>query len=333
MSKRIILSQEQVVATLAAWNQQRQQVSDEEQFNISPPFKDTLIGPLNFRRHTFNEPIDFQGAIFAGEVHFYGIRFLQGVNFNFAQFSENVGFTESKFSTWRTSFVNVVFNKAATFSTTTFLDSVSFGGTRFLGSSTFDTTKFTQGVVFSGAAFVETAYFDQVEFDGISYFKGTECREESTFYYAQFRGRTYFKETRFHKKVNFQLSVFEGQVYFIGDNLGSTVFMPTTEVLFHQAVLKDGVLFFENTDLSCCSFWGINPQRFRFLGVRWPKNRSRKSIYDERLCCDIQRKEEERPTYAVVETLYRQLRKNYEERGDYGEVGDFYYGEMEMKRQ
>jgi hypothetical protein len=36
---------------------------------------------------------------------------------------------------------------------------------------------------------------------------------------------------------------------------------------------------------------------------------------------------------AKVERLYRHLKQNYESQRDYGRAGDFYYGEMEMKRR
>jgi hypothetical protein len=37
--------------------------------------------------------------------------------------------------------------------------------------------------------------------------------------------------------------------------------------------------------------------------------------------------------YGEVERLYRNLKLNYEEPGDYKNAGDFYYGEMEMHRR
>jgi uncharacterized protein YjbI with pentapeptide repeats len=39
-----------------------------------------------------------------------------------------------------------------------------------------------------------------------------------------------------------------------------------------------------------------------------------------------------KPHYRIVAELYQQLKKNYENRGDYSTAGDFHYGEMEMRR-
>ncbi|MCH8209513.1 MAG: hypothetical protein IIA62_10750, partial [Nitrospinae bacterium] len=36
--------------------------------------------------------------------------------------------------------------------------------------------------------------------------------------------------------------------------------------------------------------------------------------------------------FSQVEILYRQLKTNFENQGDYARAGDFHYGELEMKR-
>lgn len=38
------------------------------------------------------------------------------------------------------------------------------------------------------------------------------------------------------------------------------------------------------------------------------------------------------PWYEKVETVYRLLKSNYEEKKDFKRVGDFHYGEMQMRR-
>ena len=43
-------------------------------------------------------------------------------------------------------------------------------------------------------------------------------------------------------------------------------------------------------------------------------------------------KKRKRKYYGNVETLYRQLKLNYESQGDLKNSGDFHYGEMEMHR-
>jgi hypothetical protein len=66
-----------------------------------------------------------------------------------------------------------------------------------------------------------------------------------------------------------------------------------------------------------------------FTDVTWNIDKSflkkRNTIYDETLA-------HEDKNYSFVEKLYMWLRKNYEKMGSYGVAGDFFYGEMEMRR-
>jgi hypothetical protein len=61
-------------------------------------------------------------------------------------------------------------------------------------------------------------------------------------------------------------------------------------------------------------------------GITWPENgRSiwkRKAIY-----------EFDGATPEALENAYRQIRQSYEDRKNYPEAGDFYYGEMDQKRK
>lgn len=66
-----------------------------------------------------------------------------------------------------------------------------------------------------------------------------------------------------------------------------------------------------------------------FSDVTWGRKKetliTRRVIYDEV-------SDDEPKNYRLIEETYRQLKKNYEARGSYGQAGDFHYGEMEMQR-
>ena len=91
---------------------------------------------------------------------------------------------------------------------------------------------------------------------------------------------------------------------------------------------KDGL---RSVYLGNCSFIGTDVHEINFSDVTWRSKRgaffTRKLIYDE-----ISETKDRNRNYRVIEETYRQLKKNYEARGSYGEAGDFHYGEMEMQR-
>jgi len=130
---------------------------------------------------------------------------------------------------------------------------------------------------------------------------------EAIFNYSKFAKRTYFdgpdKEKLFSKTF---------QTHFI-----SVEFQKPEDVLFRMVNLSK--CFLVNTDLS----------KVELTGVEWYTKKglffTRKAVYDEV-------SGEKDKNYQLIEKLYRQLKKNFEGRGSYGEAGDFHYGEMEMRR-
>jgi hypothetical protein len=90
-------------------------------------------------------------------------------------------------------------------------------------------------------------------------------------------------------------------------------------------------------DLSDCSFLGTNVADIEYVGVKWcqvvPARYNplrRVGIRDEIKSTD------EDPSPAElrsgIEEVYRQLKVNYEAKGDYSRAGDFHIGEKEQRR-
>ncbi len=67
---------------------------------------------------------------------------------------------------------------------------------------------------------------------------------------------------------------------------------------------------------------------FRLLRLRMKFTQRRLALYEETHYLEQCNKD----TIAGIEHLYRHLKQNYENQRDYSRAGDFYYGEMEMKR-
>ncbi|MCX5734254.1 MAG: pentapeptide repeat-containing protein [candidate division NC10 bacterium] len=246
----------------------------------------------NFSGAVFSEIADFASATFSGGADFNGTSFKEGAVFHNAVFDGDVHFTMSMF-TERASFFDVSFHGEAQFYSVTFTKEVSFAGASFKKSGSFAGSTFHMGGDFTGARFEQG---------------------DATFTGSSFLGRTRFSSPP--------------------DESVGLLFAKDVEVAFRRVrVDPPDALEFIGVDLSKCSFWETDLRGMRFLGVQWvrmPWTRLskgwRNGIYDEVLL----RAQEIKP-YAKVETLYRQLKKNYEEQRDYERAGDFHYGEKEMR--
>jgi hypothetical protein len=84
---------------------------------------------------------------------------------------------------------------------------------------------------------------------------------------------------------------------------------------------------FHNIDLGNVSFINTDISEVDFLNETWMKNKDRLVVLDEYRITEF-----ERITYNEVAQLYRRLRRNYENNYKFAEAGDFFIGEMEMRR-
>jgi hypothetical protein len=199
----------------------------------------------------------------------------------------------------------------------------------FSGDAVFWRAKFSGNAYFWGVKFFGYATFEEAEFSGNTHFEGAEFRQRADFYKV---------ETAKNATVNFQ---------------GVKLLKPQ-QVFFHHVDLSRWS--FLDTDLRRIDFddvtWGTIPsyisalrsrrwvrrwerrhlsRRFllRLVHLRLKLTPSRTALFDE-----IRKEVEATKEYlAKVERLYRHLKQNYESQRDYGRAGDFYYGEMEMKRR
>ncbi len=223
---------------------------------------------------------------------------------------------------------------------------VDFHGHLFEKQVNFSHAQFNDKAVFSQAHFNNIAVFSNAHFNKNVYFSGTHFNKlKAYFSFVQFKESAYFRGTEFNY-VDFEGAVFWGAGDFIG-----TKFLSTNKDLisFGNGIPYEEIIFFENVkfhhpenvkfqniDLSNVSFLNTDVSEVEFLDVNWKKIPllklkfhvgSRLSVIDEtRIGKDYS------TTYGAVAQLYRRLRRNYETNYRFAEAGEFFIGEMEMRR-
>lgn len=190
---------------------------------------------------------------------------------------------------------------------------------------------------------------------------------------ADFSGRTFDKNLDFsraiiHRKINFQSCKFSDEAK---ADFSEAQFKESSECFWVDTKLSDQGLFkftnivcadtanvrFESVDLSGASFYLTDIEGFTFKNIVWgkaSKGLTRFAMKDESLFETHQRRELEKLNenkelddkekkkkkrdleinyLRQVEILYRQLKRNYEEKRDYHGEGDFHFGKLEMRRK
>jgi uncharacterized protein YjbI with pentapeptide repeats len=247
----------------------------------------------------------FEG-IEIGDIEFRGQRLERQVIINGAKFKGNVDFTNTLFLK-DVSFRNSKFFGKVYFDSAHFEDSADFAFTEFEDEASFSNKiRFAKHIGFGGAIFHKKVSFENALFQGETYFGYTRFVSEAIFSYARFFERTFFDGAE------------ENRLF--SDNHP----MSMISVLFQ----KPQETHFRIVNLSRCLLTNTDLSSVELTDIKWAKRGlldKRKAVYDE-IAGDS------RKNYPLIEKVYRQLKKNYENRGSYGDAGDFHYGEMEMRR-
>ena len=227
-----------------------------------------------------------------------------------------------------------------------FLVEADFSKCHLFGKSKFSKCYLLGEALFLGATFREADFFE-ASFEEVNFHWATMQKADfsksafqySIFSFANIIERVTFVGVRARKTPN-ENQHWEGDLQFI--RFG-----------------EKGVIRFVNLSLAHVEFSGTDLRRVEFDRVTWASWWGRTAAYDEIL---LHKKRwshiayvlkygglwgrrktgegwEDRPVkpsykdFAIVESLYRQLKTNYEEERDFKRVGDFHYGEMEMHRR
>ena len=184
------------------------------------------------------------------------------------------------------------------------------------------TTRFPKPVIFEYASFVGGVEFSKCIFDA-----------EAQFFATAFGGHEVYLETRFPG----DFAADRNSVF-----VAKGVFFRDVEYVSPGKVQFRG-LANARIDLRNVSFLSTNIENVVFVDERWQRDpprwarRTRKRVIDEDLIESSKQYldhplKQALPSYEKVKRLYRDLRKNYEAAGRYAEAGDFFIGEMEMRR-
>lgn len=224
---------------------------------------------------------------------------------------------------------------------------VCFPG-RFDPLNFFKTREFSKPVNFENAIFMGEANFHKAIFNFANFsmvifkelvdFRGATFWGEANFSWATFEKEANFYKTTFIKEANFLRVKIYGWMSFREINPPADV---NNQLLFKAIfnfpeISPKAVLVLRDLSLAHISFEGSDLRRIEFQHVKWHHYRSRQTIYDEILLRESEKKYPSASCtnyYGEVERLYRNLKINYENQGDFKNSGDFHYGEMEMHRR
>lgn len=306
-----------------------------------------------FRDEHFKKDALFDDATFGGDV-----------SFDSATFDKEASFAGAMFS-GRASFVGATFSGGAWFDDTIFSGYAFFNSVLFSTDATFDSATFTREALFLGAAFDGDASFRDATFGGDAFFEHATFSRHASFVDVTFGKDAMFfdvtfKNLLFHKAVllgNVRLgarfdgiAVFE-KVVFQRDTIESSDLATATRgniglsvTSFDGAYVSEGaeVRFIQqreynasldverNLGIDRVSFLNVDLERFNFQQVEWGTLHGRRAVIEEVL---MGRPPFEDVTPEQVRQICARLRANQEKALRYAEAGDFFIGEMDMRRR
>lgn len=198
-----------------------------------------------------------------------------------------------------------------------------FSEAKFANKANFSETEFRDEADFSRAEFIEKAYFNETQFCNSAYFSEAKFSSKVDLSWAEFGNGAYFSQAQFNDEINFYMCVFKGDARFVSTEFNNESFINFEYTKFNKP--KD--VWFHNIDLGNVSFINTDVYEVDFSNEIGRKKKDMLVVVDEsRIGKD------EFTTYGAVAQLYRRLRRNYETNYRFAEAGDFFIGEMEMRR-
>ncbi len=236
-----------------------------------------------------------------------------------------------------------MFFKGTTFGKANFSGVINFGQAKFFEGADFWGAEFSGYAYFDAAKFSKSAVFEEAKFSGDVDFTGAEFSGDAVFWRANFFCNAYFWGAKFFEYAIFEEAKLCGNTHFEGAEFQqrtdfSKVQTAKDATMDFQRVrlLKPQQIKFHHVDLSRWSFLDTDLRRIDFDNVTWGTIRwlwsCRTALFDE-IRVSNEKVKVPKEYLTKVERLYRHLKQNYESQRDYGRAGDFYYGEMEMKRR
>jgi hypothetical protein len=220
-------------------------------------------------------------------------------------------------------FTGFIFPNEISFKSYLFEKPLIFIGAQFNNIVSFFDVQFNNRADFHNVQFNDKASFSFAQFNDKASFSG-EFNNEISFFSTQFNNNANFSG-EFNNKTYFDYSDFQGVASFINAKFPSSgedvIFLRNAK--FH----KPKNVRFQNVDLSNVFFLNTDVSEVEFLDEKWARKNGRLVVADE-----THIGKDKSATYSAVAQLYRRLRRNYETNYRFAEAGDFFIGEMEMRR-
>ncbi len=246
-------------------------------------------------KQEFTEDVNFFAAMFEEKTHFTNIVFRENVFFTDAFFAEDVIFD------------NTTFSGMADFAAATF----GFGK-KALFNSTFKAESH-----FDHATFNEESGFSGSIFEGKVYFNKTNFKEKVDFFRTKFIGDTYFEHTTFEGEVDFTKTIFKNTSVTLFQDLKNVSKLYFSDINFPKTVT------FRRVDFTKTSFNQCDLTEVQFNECEWGGG-IRVVLANEH---DNNLKD-----YKELESLYRQLKRNFDTLKNWELSGKAYRSEMLIRR-
>jgi uncharacterized protein YjbI with pentapeptide repeats len=288
-------------------------------FHDSSPKKDVEL---------FKEKLDEQIQYETEKHNFKGYSFPGNWDFSDQEFEFEIDATFEKASFQNAYFGGAKFRANIDFSEAIFQGTSDFEGGIFqdadFSEAIFQDADFSratfQDADFTGAIF-QDADFTGAIFQGTADFNGTTFQGSTTFYKATFQGTAHFNGATF-QDADFTDAIFQ-DADFTGATFHKKVEMVSKNIekldLRYTEFLSKSYI---TANLSKTLFHRADLEKISFTDCMWPKK-----IYEE------VNMEEIDLSFKELETIYRDLKQNMQQHGDYSEAGEFYYREMEMRKK
>jgi uncharacterized protein YjbI with pentapeptide repeats len=322
-------------------------------------------GSITFAGSEFAKRVDFTNATFQGPADFSKFRFRKGAEFRRVIFEQDALFHESIFDE-SAHFGYSVFRGEGEFVDATFQRHVDFTGVNFEKGAIFMDTKFREQANFRQFIVKNHCSFKSASFDDSADFSAAVLAGGCSFYRTTFNN-AYFKRTvflgnawlgaRFNGIAEFERTLFQRDPLDLDDldtlarasdlhkvsitSFESAIVPESGEVRFVQPIEHKPW----NNNESVTVNWGINRvsflnadvERFNFQDVEWGRHKGRRIMIEELVMGKRGvlggTVKSENITADQVRQAYARVRKNQEAAMRYAEAGDFFIGEMEMRRR
>lgn len=319
-------------------------------------FSGFVFPSAEYRKRDFTAHCLFRRAWFLAEANFAEAIFRGGSDFSQAAFARDVVFYKTRFEQYA-DFTNSTFDGRSDFMETVFVVGAAFGSSlfdgrpprfvssRFMGDADFRFAYFTNGSEFLRACFEKDADFSFATLTSVADFQHARFLGRVDFGDAKFRGDEIPKPDRTWRWPRL-CPASPGSANEEPDAVDSLAPGPIFVKTYFE---KPDQVIFSGNHLGRAVFLLCNVSKIIFFNVRWPKRKNGRCMVLEEIVPftgpdfinglpvlrSALRAKDGAPggrNYRLIEELYHQLKKNYDDRQDYWTAGDFHYGEMEMKR-